>query len=1273
MDIDVFCIQETHLTSKFYYLPGYTAITKSRISKKGGGVLILIKNHFKYENITLETDLEIVGVKLINDSSHHVNLFSWYLPPNTKIDFSSLINQIPKDNNILVGDVNAFHKLWGNNRNDVRGKNIVEFLDNCNLVCIKNKNFTRINCNGTSSIIDTVFASSNLSSKMDTKVLSDSCGSDHSPLLINCFQHSILKINYKNRINYTKINWEHFNSNFKEVVNNRSIKDSENLNNRIEEFSLDFKRSLEMSSTKIINNKNNRKKFFSVPYWNNECSVAIRIRKKALRKMTKNKTFANIIYYKTAKANAKRIISISKITYWDKYCKDITFNTKLSTMWRTVRNINGNSSKHEINLLNGDNYLVSNIEAANLLAEKFAEVCSNDSIPSYIRNMRSNTVSTILNNIKTKQSDIDSTSNLNADFSSLELDSAIYALNNNYSTGIDKIPNIAIKRLDDNNRNNLLLIINSLWKEGFVPTLWKQALVNPILKGIEDPTNPHSYRPISLTSSLCKVMEKIVGNRLENFCNNNNILRKNQCGFRKFHGPMDNLLALESTISSALNNKFYALAIFIDFSKAFDKLWADGIILKLRDIGVQGNMLNWIKNFLCNRTMQVVVGEDYSNIKHLENGIPQGGCLSPLLFNIMMYDFPTKSKRTLDLIFADDCCVAGIGNDLNILIYRMQEELNLINNWCLKWGFVINVEKTKAVIFHRFKNFNTKGTGYLKLGGYNIDFVNVYKYLGIFFDQRLTWEKHLNYIIDRVEKRINLLKCLASLPWSNSQNLLLIYYKNAIRSLLDYGAPLFSNANNKLLRKLDGIQYKCLRICMGAMKGTALCSLQVECGEMPLGLRRLAIELKEGIKTTLWKKSCTNEVFEQFSNPVIANIIFTRYFLNFRDMMDYYKNSIGEQFSPIPNCGILSENYFLFDWSLLTYSCEKDISLVIKKFNELCQSTYEHYLHIYVDGSWVDGLGAASAVCIPQLGIKTGEKFSHFHNILFAELFAILLGLREVQKANVKKAVIFSDSKEALDNILSGNNKLVYLTVSKVYNLIQQLDIDKVVLCWIPSHKGIQGNVDVDILAKTLVKSMYTNQVEFKVAKRQENKRQAKDTPLQGDEGAGASFGGALNLNLLNTPNVLRDVQAGHAMIEHYVNYKWSQQWKNIKVGRKHFEIRESLEKKWSCFETNRKMEILWNKIRMAKVITKDTLFNLKKCDNNICNYCKVCPETFEHFLMQCSSFDSTAQKIKREANNLNIKDLNLRQICDNKIMMTIVARELIKRERLFRYHTLLT
>src|SRR5688572_2021749 len=197
---------------------------------------------------------------------------------------------------------------------------------------------------------------------------------------------------------------------------------------------------------------------------------------------------------------------------------------------------------------------------------------------------------------------------INLPFSLSELNSAIKTCKNDKAAGPDDIPYEFIKHFPDEFNHTLLDFYNYIWNTGTIPAAWKHAVVLPVHKASKPKEEPTSYRPISLTSCLCKVLEKLATNRLTHYLESNHLLANCQTGFRKNRSTLDQILKLQDTITKFNTNRGFTVAAFLDFEKAYDMLWRPGLLTKIKRLGIYGNMFSFIENFISDRTFQVKVG-----------------------------------------------------------------------------------------------------------------------------------------------------------------------------------------------------------------------------------------------------------------------------------------------------------------------------------------------------------------------------------------------------------------------------------------------------------------------------------------------------------------------------------------------------------------------------------------------------------------------------------------------------------------------------------------
>ena len=320
-----------------------------------------------------------------------------------------------------------------------------------------------------------------------------------------------------------------------------------------------------------------------------------------------------------------------------------------------------------------------------------------------------------------------------------------------------------------------LLLLNWSWQTGHIPTWLKRANALPILKPRKDASQLDNYRLISMTSVVARLFERCVCRRLYNFLEHENKFSYHQHGFRKGHSTYDCITQLTSTIEHVIGDcKNYIPALFIDFSKAFDSVWHDGLRVRLLEIGIRGRAWAWIDSFLQNRSFSISVNGSQSSWRPICAGVPQRSSLSPLLFSIYINELPSlcsiaaqggvDERRYTDviwpLLFADDFCICPTigGMQGEIRVKLAAETLECFAN---RWRLTVSPKKSACVLF-RGSRFDYRQMGVnrddaedvicsLKLQPFciqnqKIPFATSYRYLGLEMDNKLNWSEQFKVV-----------------------------------------------------------------------------------------------------------------------------------------------------------------------------------------------------------------------------------------------------------------------------------------------------------------------------------------------------------------------------------------------------------------------------------------------------------------------------------------------------------------------------------------------
>ena len=329
-------------------------------------------------------------------------------------------------------------------------------------------------------------------------------------------------------------------------------------------------------------------------------------------------------------------------------------------------------------------------------------------------------------------------------------------------------------------------------------------------------------------------MERMINKRLQHFLEQNSKIKPYQSGFRTAHSTLDPLVSLQSDISSALLDKEYCIAIFLDITKAFDSVWHRGILENLQDMGMRGNLPRFIQEFINGRTYQVRIDNHLSNTQIITNGVPQGSVLSPTIFSLVINNVfshcPAHVKYSL---YADDGAFWLKTKNLAEGLNTAQGVLDKLNLWSHLSGLQFAADKTKAIIFtHKYKVNPLP----LSINGQPIDYVSQIKFLGVIFDKRLTWRPHIQHISDKCQPDLRLLRVVSHNKWGADFGSLRSLYTSIVLPKITYVDFIRTSSALTTTKILARIQYAAARTMLGALRCTPTCILEAEAGLMPLPL-----------------------------------------------------------------------------------------------------------------------------------------------------------------------------------------------------------------------------------------------------------------------------------------------------------------------------------------------------------------------------------------------------------------------------------------------------
>ena len=603
------CVQETWLKpGKDICLPGYSIERRDRAgAQQGGGVATFIIDGLSYTVLDKPDDIEALSLQIRLSSKRAITVSNVYLPSEKPFSEAALRKVFAVKDSIIVGDFNSLSSLWGSPITDAKGRQIEVLLDDYELSTINSGEGTYIKSNGAGySHLDLSIVPHDLALKARWSVIQDTWGSDHLPALTTLNARPALETNELPRWNLKKANWELYREELDAQPAAISAGES------TEQAYARLVDAVKDAADKSIPKKSLKTSHTPTPWWNDECDKAIKLRNTARNRWQRHGGEELRKEYYKLNGIAQWTLKDASQRHWRDYCSTLTAASQLGSVWNMARRMTGTAARQSMpNLvvIKGDQHEVfeSNEAKANLLAQVYAEVSSDSKYEDSFK-VHKAAMELEWSSESAPRPGNESAAAINDPIGWMELQQALESSKRNSSPGPDAISYEMMRNLPMCAQKYLLDLFNRIWSEGKLMKDWKEALVIPIPKPEATKSEPQSYRPIALTAVMCKLFERIVTNRLTWYMESLRLLNPMQSGFRKQRSTCDHIVRLQDNVNKALHNNEHTLAIFLDFSKAFDMVWRAGLLYKLRRLGIGGRIYNWIADFLTGRKIRVRVG-----------------------------------------------------------------------------------------------------------------------------------------------------------------------------------------------------------------------------------------------------------------------------------------------------------------------------------------------------------------------------------------------------------------------------------------------------------------------------------------------------------------------------------------------------------------------------------------------------------------------------------------------------------------------------------------
>ncbi len=1040
---DVILLQETGLPQDTQTrFSGYTAYHLPAIDRQTRGCSILVKSCIPSQKINNPVDCgdrtEVLGITL---QLHHgpIQVYNIYNNPGTPLEISELLALCATTSVFIGGDFNAHHTILGSRRQNRDGHHLADVMANVPEATLLNTIGEPTHIQG--GILDLSFASPHLSHGAKWE-LHDHLASDHfaTTIKINCEKPSTPALVL--RWNTKKADWPRFRE---EILHHLAQTEpgltADDLEHRlVDAFHHAANKAIPKTKKPTHNYKDRWYYDQRVKEYNHRINQARKLNRTHNTKTTRELLRAAI---RTAREGKKAI----KTEKWLEWCSGMNAHTTLSDLWKHVKTATGKRTPR------APTHPDPEREAARLLQTYVHRASPAQLSPASLAKLEEQRPAqdTFIQQACRQRHPADTA------FTPRELQKALRPRPDT-AAGADKITYSMIRKGGEAAQDELLKIINTSYATGLLPSAWKEATIHPVPK----PRDPGKTRPISLLSCFGKTAERMVLNRLHWVAGP---LHENIFAYTRNIGTRDCLFDMLTSISGRK-----AVVIFLDMEKAFELANARAILTALAKKGVAGKLLAWVKDFLTGRKARVQFQGRLSDYATFENGTPQGSILSPHLFNTLMEELVSLPLTTGSkiLCYADDIAIITTGP---LHLQKAQNAITAVAKKCNSLGLKINFEKTKAMYF--------KGGGPhapLQVQPHEIEWTTQHPYLGIWMDENLEFRRHVKSIQERTNTRLKAMRAITATEGGANLKVLRLLYIQAIRSIVDYAAPLLATISPYKMEDLEKLQNEALRIMLGAPRWTKLVNMRAE-ADLPLLAHRV-----HAMNTSLLAKTLSQTKYTTATRKVLQSLAHNEELFTKKTWAQKMAQGIKTlqmqtpltarttddqhpDYQPPPPW---QESDYHFSVTKLTASkTSLSADAIAAQAQQALHAVNDRNMDVYfTDGSVDPNTHRAAAAFVHHT--ETGIfRLPDHSSTLQTELAAIGKALEDALHKH-KDILIHTDSLGAiqcLQQTHSGDNIRLITTIHANAQAIRRRN-RKITINWIPSHTNITGNELADTAAK---------------------------------------------------------------------------------------------------------------------------------------------------------------------------------------------------------------
>ena len=630
-------------------------------------------------------------------------------------------------------------------------------------------------------------------------------------------------------------------------------------------------------------------------------------------------------------------------------------------------------------------------------------------------------------------------------------------LKNYKAPGPDYLYNIIIKKSWDTIQSTVINIFKQSLSTGCIPLSWQHSFAALIPKS-KSMSSPKSFRVINLSCNFLKIMEKALLIFLQEGLNIKHT--NSQFGFKIGTSTDSALNKLYTSLNNNYKRKIPSIGIFIDLKGAFDNVSFEAINAALHHLEIPHYIVHWITNFISQRYVTYRLGT-HTTTRHILKGCPQGGILSPFLFNIVIDDL-LISVNQMDPSsiqgYADDLADLIAHKDIDTLHAKAQAHIDFIIAWCFSVGLELNTDKTKAILFSCKRNLSIPP---LHIGSVPLTFSSSTKFLGITIDSKLRFTEHIDNIVSKALTKVNISQRFVGHSWGVTPYASKWCFESIIQPSLSYGSLIWFSATNKryISNKLQKVDSQALKSLTRAFKSCPPHVLYTITNITPISFHLFKSSL-----LTLYRLTADPTFhYDTTHNPNIKHL------LSLIDSLNLPKPKDIDTIQHI-------SHYYKHYTSTPIHNETPD------SFNspDLYSNIPPHTINIFTDGSKTKSTTGAGYIIYQSNQPPIAGKISlnYFNSVFQAEATAItqaislhVLPLLNKPFTPQHTINIFSDSRSVLTAL--NHVKIKSHTINTLNTNLNTLGTKhKVHLHWVPGHSNIKGNEEADHLARSTIESL---------------------------------------------------------------------------------------------------------------------------------------------------------------------------------------------------------